>query len=391
MSQITCNVSTILSYMSGNQGLTKKTIHYDRKNLGVDDIEVLSSSIIDDTSMGYVSRNLILPNKKHIKLFEGKEGILVSRNGNAGILTYLPKGKYTMNDHAYILYIKEEFINDIDAYWLSLALQREALKFLSITEGNKTWNITRFMNEGKINIPTLKDGSYDIDKQKETALRYQEIEKQKKLLLSKIEYLNKTKIETENEETTNYKYIKISDLFNPIGGNGHYTNTYCYENVGKFPIYSSNNSKIFGNINTYDYDGDFLTWSIVGCAGYINEYNGKFSITNNRGILVPTKEYKNIDLSYVKYVLEPIFRKHKKGRIGINGKNEYTTLNPTAIKNIKEKIKIPIDKKGDFDIEKQREIAQKIATIESIKQDLYNKILSLVNIHITYKENFITY
>ena len=94
MPQVTCSVSKILSYMSGNQGLTKKTIHYDRKNLGADAIEVLSSSIIDDTSMGYVSRNLILPNKKHIKIFEDKEGILVSRNGNAGILTYLPKGKY---------------------------------------------------------------------------------------------------------------------------------------------------------------------------------------------------------------------------------------------------------------------------------------------------------
>ena len=65
MPQVTCSVSKILSYMSGNQGLTKKTIHYDRKNLGADAIEVLSSSIIDDTSMGYVSRNLILPNKKH--------------------------------------------------------------------------------------------------------------------------------------------------------------------------------------------------------------------------------------------------------------------------------------------------------------------------------------
>ena len=50
------------------------------------------------------------------------------------------------------------------------------------------------------------------------------------------------------------------------------------------------------------------------------------------------------------------------------------------INRIKEKIKIPITPDGSFDLAKQKEIAQKYATIESIKQELYNQVLRLTNI-----------
>lgn len=382
MPEIVYNVSKLLKYMSGNQGLSKKIIHYNKNNLNEDVVEVLSSSIDDSTSMGYVSRNLMLPNKKNIKIFEDKEGILVSRNGNAGILTYLPKGKYTMNDHAYILYLKEEFINHIDTYWLSLVLQKESLKFLSITEGNKTWNITKFMKEGRVIIPTKDDGTYDIEKQKEIAVKYKDIENKKNNLLKKIGYLSKVKIKINKEEKINYKSIKISDLCNPVNGNSDYTKEYCIKHKGNIPVYSGNTVGIFSYVNKADYNGKYLTWAKDGLAGYIMIHNGPFCITGHRGILIFNKDIKNIDLNYIKLILEPIFRASVKGRVGINGKNEYTTLNQTMIRSIKEEIKIPVDSKGVFDIDKQKEIAQKIAAIESIKQDLYNKVLSLVNIYI---------
>ena len=382
MPQITCNVSDFLDYMSGNQGLTKKIIHYDKKNLGINDIEVLSSSIVEDTSMGYVSRNLVLPNKKHIKIFEDKEGILVSRNGNAGILTYLPKGKYTMNDHAYILYIKEKFIRDIDTHWLSLALQKESLKFLSITEGNKTWNITRFINEGKIAIPTLEDGSYDIEKQKEIALKYKEIEKQKQILIDKIEYLKNTKIDITHH-LSDFKLVKFNKMFKLERGN-IISKAFVTDNKGDNPVYSTQKG-IFGCINSYMKDGKYLLWNTDGLAGYIKITNGKFSYTNIVGIMIPTNHYdmSSIDLDYLKYYLEPIFRKNRKGRFGINGKNEYTKLNSTMIKKLDIDIPIPTKEDGSYDIKKQEEIAQKIATIESIKQDLYNKVKELTSIVVT--------
>lgn len=45
-------VSKILSYISGNQGLTNEVIHLEKSKLnGIDDVEVLSSSVDKSFSM----------------------------------------------------------------------------------------------------------------------------------------------------------------------------------------------------------------------------------------------------------------------------------------------------------------------------------------------------
>ena len=58
---------------------------------------------------------------------------------------------------------------------------------------------------------------------------------------------------------------------------------YLAENAGKHPVYSSqtaNNGEI-GRINTFDYDGEFITWTTDGAnAGTVFHRTGKFSITN---------------------------------------------------------------------------------------------------------------
>ena len=82
----------------------------------------------------------------------------------------------------------------------------------------------------------------------------------------------------------------------------------------------------------------------------------------------------------MRLMIEPIFRRNIKGRLGINGKNEYTTLNSAMIKAIKEKIQIPIKADGSFDLDKQKDLAQKFATIEGIKENIRNQIEALTNI-----------
>ena len=47
------------------------------------------------------------------------------------------------------------------------------------------------------------------------------------------------------------------------------------------------------------YEGEYLTWSKDGLAGYLMYHNEKFSITNHRGILIPIKECIDIDLKYI--------------------------------------------------------------------------------------------
>ena len=61
-----------------------------------------------------------------------------------------------------------------------------------------------------------------------------------------------------------------------------YSKQYLSQNEGVFPVYSSqtaNNGEL-GKINSFDYDGEFLTWTTDGAyAGTIFHRKGKFSIS----------------------------------------------------------------------------------------------------------------
>ena len=92
--------------------------------------------------------------------------------------------------------------------------------------------------------------------------------------------------------------------------------------------------------------------------------------------------YDRVDLDYLKYYLEPIFRANIKGRIGINGKNEYTKLNSTMIKKLNIQVPIPIKSNGEFDLNEQKRLAKKYATIELIKKNLYEQINQLTKISV---------
>src|SRR5690554_4043711 len=63
---------------------------------------------------------------------------------------------------------------------------------------------------------------------------------------------------------------------------------YLQENIGEYPVYSSqtaNNGQI-GKIDTFDFDGEFLSWTTDGAnAGTVFYRNGQFSITNVCGLI----------------------------------------------------------------------------------------------------------
>lgn len=146
-------ISRCIDYMSGNSGLTEEFI-YQKLQVNTDPYIVLSSSTEDRTLMGKIPMCTI--NDKPLKVFEGKNGLLVSRNGKAGTTRYLPSGKYTINDHAYILYVKDDSPYDIDLRWLALQYKSEFLQYSSNSD-NGTWNMTGFFKQTKIDIPDIEE------------------------------------------------------------------------------------------------------------------------------------------------------------------------------------------------------------------------------------------
>ena len=103
---------------------------------------------------------------------------------------------------------------------------------------------------------------------------------------------------------------------------------------GEYPVYSSqtrDNGKI-GSINTYDFDGEYVTWTTDGAyAGTIFYRSGKFSITNICGLIFP-KDKNILNLKFVFYWLQITTKKYVKDGSG----------NPKLMSNVMGNITIPI-------------------------------------------------
>ena len=294
----------------------------------------------------------------------------------AGTIEYITDSGYCIGGHRTVL---KPLVTNLDLLYFKYLLQ--PIFFKNVKRGDVPSLHFNSIKNIYVEVPVLPNGNYDLAAQKDLAQKYQDIENQKKRLIEKAEELKKYKVLIDDDIQTNYVTVPITKLFTPKGGDMKLSKPYCKDHIGAYPVYSGSTSiEVFGNIDSYKYDGDYLTWVIDGLAGYVMKLSGQFSITCHRGILIPTKECKDIDLLYVKYMIEPIFRKRARGRIGINGKNEYTALKPTHIVNYNDSILIPVDENGNYDLKKQQDLAMKYATIETMKENIYDQIYKLTSI-----------
>lgn len=329
-----------------------------------------ASSDEKEVSYGYIQDNL-----SGIKYFDNC--LTWNIDGSRGV--FLREGHFSLSEKVIPLIPFEDIISSIDLNYLKYVIMfsKEYTWFGFSNKAGKNK-----LKEIQVAFPVLEDGTFDLEKQKELAQKYADIEEKKAVLLDKVKLLKEHKIIIDRDTNCKYIDINFNDMFILSRGNV-ISKADINEHIGKYNVYSTQ-CGIYGKIDSYMREGEFLLWNTDGLAGYIKKVNGKFSFTNIVGIMIPTNKYdmKSISLDYLKYYLEPIFRENRKGRMGINGKNEYTKLNSTMIKKLDIKIPIPIKDDGAFDLEKQKEIAQKYAAIQTYKQNIYNQIKELTNISI---------
>ncbi|MCL9822163.1 restriction endonuclease subunit S [Helicobacter colisuis] len=94
-----------------------------------------------------------------------------------------------------------------------------------------------------------------------------------------------------------YELVKVGNVCQ-IGRGRVISHKYINDNIGEYPVYSSQttNEGIMGKINTYDFEGEYITWTTDGIyAGTCFYRNGKFNCTNVCGTL------KIIDTSKIQY------------------------------------------------------------------------------------------
>ncbi|MCK4642914.1 restriction endonuclease subunit S [bacterium] len=128
-------------------------------------------------------------------------------------------------------------------------------------------------------------------------------------------------------------------------------------NRGTFPVYSSqtSNDGIMGYINTYDFEGEYATWTTDGAnAGRVFYRNGKFNCTNVCGTIRSTK----LCIKFISYKLNRITKFH----VSYVGNNKL-------MNNIMANIKVIIPS-----FEEQQKIASILTTTDIEIQKLREKL-----------------
>ena len=135
---------------------------------------------------------------------------------------------------------------------------------------------------------------------------------------------------------------------------------YIRDFEGEYPVYSSQtaNDGVLGYINSYMFDGNYLTWTTDGAyAGTIFRRKGKFSITNVCGLIDIT--YRNIQQDFLYFWLS----KTAKGYV-LEGMG-----NPKLMSNVASTILIPIPS-----LEEQTRIVGILDTFTSAIDNLKEQI-----------------
>ena len=161
------------------------------------------------------------------------------------------------------------------------------------------------------------------------------------------------------------------------------TKKFCNQHKGNYPVWSANNIEPLAYVNFNDYEGKYISLSRNGIAGKITILDGKFTINEDRFLLIPKQE--NIDYDFIRYTVEPLLRSKKKGRTGHDGQNEFTKLSFALLDQII--VKMPVNEDGSYNLSAQLEISQKYNKLYEIKEKILDKVNKIVSANILLEED----
>ena len=298
-------------------------------------------------------------------------------DGLAGYMM-IHRSPFSATNHRGILLLKDTNIDLEYAKYTLEPIFRELKKGRQGDNGeNEYTSLPPFMIQSvKFAIPVDHDGEPWLEKQKEIAAGYVTLEQTKETVVEQIANLSQVSIVPNCDEYA-IEYLPLSELFDTIKGKSKYTKKYGNLHSGPYPVYSASSQGTLTHLDTYDYDGRYMTWSTNGFAGTILILDGKFSINGDRGILVPKNGRQDLDFDYMKFTLEPIFRELAKGRKGDNGEDEFTKLYPSMLNDIM--VPIPVDGEGNISLSLQKEIAQKFISVQNSQKEIIEKLDALIS------------
>lgn len=282
----------------------------------------------------------------------------------------MPIGKkFAYTDHCGVIKIKEPRINP---YYLAYTLEENKHRY-GFDRGLRA-SLSN-MKSVKVNIPIDSTGNFDANTQSHIAESMLGVRQIRKDLFERRLSLGNAKVVLE-DENYNYGYFPLMSILVPQKGHSKYTKKYGNLHSGSYPVYSASSKNALTYIDTFDYDGKYMTWSTNGFAGTILVLDGKFSINGDRGVLIPKDGRTDLDFDYMKFTLEPLFRELAKGRKGDNGEDEFTKLYPSMLNEIM--VPVPVDEHGKISLHAQQEIAAKYLAVAQCRDEVVSKLDVLI-------------
>lgn len=165
---------------------------------------------------------------------------------------------------------------------------------------------------------------------------------------------------------TTYAEVQIGDLFEARNGCAKFIKDYLDAQPGDFPVYSASLLRPFGFVDSFDYDGTYLTWVMNGYGGRVREVSGRFSVNRDRGVFVPRAGLTVPDLTYLRHAMEPQLVDAAVGRRVDGLSSDYTKIYPTAAEAAQ--IRLPFSAPGVFDYKRMTQIGKRLRGIEAARQ-----------------------
>ena len=374
-------LSELFTFEKGSNEFNKKTINENPGN-----IPVYSGQTENNGIIGYSSKSTYAG--RYIRI------ITVGEAGKCNII----EGEFSLAQNNGILKpIDDKNMENISLEYIMYLLNKK-LPPLSRGEGKQKSLLKQHILNLYIDIPMLDNNQFDLKTQKQTAIKFQKIdEKYKKLITDKISLQS---ITIDLEKYNNCVFKKVSDIFDlsVSTNNSKFTKSFIKKFPGDIPVYGAtklpnevgygyikdnvemveikNRKRIVTKIKYFE---NCLTYNIDGTAGYIFYRKGRFSLSEKVRPLIIKEEFKEIlNPEYLKYIMQPIFRKNIRGRKGPNGENEFTKIGKTIIEDLL--IPIPIDNNQKFSYEKQTEIANQYKKLERVRDIIISKIDDIINV-----------
>ena len=259
----------------------------------------LPSSKIEKGTYPVVYSNGI--NNYHSKFKVVAPGVVTGRSGTIGKVTYVETNYWPHNTSLWVTDFKGNFPK-----FVFYALERLRLEKYDAGSGVPTLN-RNDVHKQFILVPPLAE-------QKAIASLLETwdkaIEKTEGLIAAKKKQFEWLRIKLTKPQN-HWKSSIIQNSFE-LGRGRVISKKYMEEHSGKYPVFSSqtSNNGELGKIATYDFEGDYLTWTTDGAnAGAVFFRTGKFNCTNVCGT-AKAKDEHELSAEFISYYLQGKTKKY---------------------------------------------------------------------------------